>query len=153
MALILPIFSRPDLLHDTAALMVDTWPHYYGAEGPGDAMADLRRRARYKGLPFGIVTVDSSGAVAGTATLDTRSHGSHMDEGPWLNGLAVRSANRRRGYGDAMVHWLENCARQKGAPGLFVTTATALSLFQRRGWAVLRRINDGHTVLRCDLTV
>lgn len=142
-----PLREAPGALGPLADLLRLTWPGWYGPDGPGDALADLRARLRRAGLPLGLVAL-RDGAPVGTVALDATSHGARAGEAPWLVGLVVASDARGRGVGSALVAAAEARARADGAQALHATTGPALGLLRRRGWVALRVLADGETVLR-----
>ena len=129
----------------------DTWPDWYGPDGPGDAARDVAARCRSRGLPLGLVALGPGDEVLGTAALGARSHGARGAEAPWLIGLAVAPEQRRRGIGSALVEAVETRARQAGHAALFAATSSAAGLLGRRGWEELRSHPDGTIILRIDL--
>jgi len=63
------------------------------------------------------------------------------DVAPWLAGLFVVPAHRRRGAGAVLVGAIEDQARQRGACRLYLYTTDAAGFYTRLGWAVLDRTN------------
>ena len=126
---------------ETATLMQSVWPDYYGPDGPGDAMADLRERSRTDGLPFGMVATLADGAVAGTVALSPISFGANPSEKPWLTGLCVRSDRRGHGIASRLVEALENHAAEQ-FDQLYTTTREASGLLRRLGWQDLRDVSE-----------
>lgn len=57
---------------ESIPLLVDLyeteWAPYYGADGPGDALSDLRLRCNRDQIPAGILAVEN-GEILGTAAL------------------------------------------------------------------------------------
>lgn len=129
--------ARPDLRAAVASLMTDAWPGWYGPGGKGDAAADLAA-ARADAPPIRFVAL-LEGDPVGTAGLLPRSIASHPHLGPWLGGLAVAPAQRRRGLGDALVAAVEARADALGVATLYGATETAGGLLTRRGWRATER--------------
>ena len=133
--------DRPGLIPDLVVLYQAVWPAWYGPDGPGDALSDLTERNRDAGFPMGLVALLGDQPV-GVAGLAAQSFGSMAGEGPWLIGLAVDPAFRRRGCGAALVARAE--AEMRGqASWLYGTTDAAAGLLTRRGWVDLRRAGEG----------
>ncbi len=139
---IMPLAARPDVIGPLATLLEATWPDWYGASGQGDADKDLTARSG-PGLPKGWVALHGDVAI-GTVALTRTSFGAGPEEAPWLGGLCVAPEWRGRGIGGDLVAEVE-----RSVPGpLYTTTREAAPIFQRRGWAVLRDVEDGWQVLR-----
>lgn len=139
---IVPVYRRPDLIGATCVLMGDTWPHYYGPDGIGDANADLVLRNRATGLPYGIIAISDQDDVCATAALQGPSYGSIDGETLWLGGLCVRADLRKRGIATAMVTALQIHARGQGHAYIHATTQSATGMLTRLGWVGLRRFHD-----------
>jgi GNAT superfamily N-acetyltransferase len=138
--------GRADVHDQTAALMRVVWPEYYGPDGPGDAVGDLRARSRPSGLPYGVVAVDAKGDVVGTGALAQTSFGKIAGEELWLVGLCVAPQKRGLGIASGIVAHLERQARRDGCGAIHATTRDATGLFKRRGWRVLRQVSDAQGV-------
>lgn len=134
----------PEAWEAMAGLMRAVWPDWYGPDGQGDALADLRARAG-GGLPHGWIAFAGAEPV-GTVALATTSFGALSGEGPWLIGLATAPDWRGRGIGGALIRHV-----MSAAPGpLYTTTREAAPLFARLGWKDLRGSQDGWRVMVCD---
>lgn len=140
--IVVPLYQRPDLIPAAAALMVRTWPDHYGPDGHGDADADLQRRCRADGLPYGFLAVQAD-AVVGLAALDTASCGSRADETPWLVGLCVDRSCQGQGIASRIVQAATAAAKVQGHATAFATTQNAVGLLVRSGWQDLRGYQDG----------
>lgn len=133
-------------LHQVAALLEATWPHHYGPDGPGFALADVAARHAGPNLPWGVVALRGD-RVVGTAALADTSFGAEPDEGPWLVGLAVTPDMRNRGIGTALVEACRAEAARRGDTAIYATTRSATGLMHRNGWQDLRVVG-GWQVLR-----
>lgn len=132
-------------------LMTDAWPEWYGPEGRGSAACDIARRTRNSGLPFGIVAL-AGGRPVGTVALDRTSFGEEPGEGPWMTGLVVSTDYRRRGIASALVANAEAAARAMGHPAIHTATIEASGLIARRGWSIVRQLENGYDILRLTFT-
>ncbi len=119
------------LLNDLARAYEREWPQWYGVRG--DATADLRDRARASGLPLGLIALEE-GAAVGAAALVARGTLSHPQLSPWVAGLWVEPACRRRGIGGMLIEAACAQARGQGYAGAYTSTVTAARLFTRQGW-------------------
>ena len=56
-----------------------------------------------------------------------------------LRSLSVDEQQRGKGYGDALVRFLENIALQKDIQTIYLLTTTAEAFFSRKGYVVIQR--------------
>jgi predicted N-acetyltransferase YhbS len=119
------------LLNDLARALEGEWPHWCGARG--DAMADLSERARPHGLPLGLVALDDNAPV-GTVALAAQGTVSHPQFSPWVIGLWVERAHRRRGIGGKLLDAACAQARAAGDGSVYTSTVNSTGLFERLGW-------------------
>jgi len=117
-------------------LFENEWPEYYGAEGPGDAAADLDGFCRDNGLPLGVVAL-IDGAAVGVAALKAASIDAYPQFAPWAAAACVAPAWRGRGIGAQLIVALEAQAMRLGHRAIYTGTATAGSLMRRLGWEYL----------------
>ena len=61
------------------------------------------------------------------------------DVSPWLAGLFVVPEHRRSGAGAVLVRAIEDEARQRGVPRVYLYTTGAAGFYSRLGWAILDR--------------
>lgn len=134
---IVPLADATETIPGLARLFVEEWEPYYGADGPGNALADLQQCCNHDDLPIAFVALDDSGMVIGTAALKEESVGSELGVGPWLAALVVPVAHRNRGVGTALVVAIENKARSLGIEAIFTSTDAAENIIRRRGWTAL----------------
>lgn len=106
------------------------WELYYGADGPGDARADLLSRCNRDEIPIGLVVVED-GEILGTAAVDIDAATGLV---PSVVGLLVTPSQRRRGIATALLKRAESLARKLGYSRLFVSTAILGDLLLRMGW-------------------
>jgi N-acetylglutamate synthase-like GNAT family acetyltransferase len=119
---------------------IDEWAPWYGAEGKGDAHADLVLCNSRVKLPICLIALSSSGELLGTAALKNESIGSELGMGPWLAALLVGKQHRRSGVGTALVKAIEKQAERLGLERIYCTTDTASNLLERCGWRTLKGI-------------
>lgn len=81
------------------------------------------------------------GEPAGTCLLAPREIDPVHEVSPWLAGLFVAPAYRRRGVGAVLVRAIESEARQRGHTRLYLYTDTAEAYYQRLGWRTIDRAN------------
>lgn len=147
--------DRPGLVPALAEVLVRAWPEWYGAGGAADALAEARLRSGRDGPPLALLALDGE-AVVGTVALGARSIASHAHLTPWLVGLWVDPAWRRRGLGGRLVAAARAEAARLGLPRLHAATASAEGLFLRDGWRRIDTVRlDDHpgediAVLSCE---
>ncbi len=113
--------DHPEALTTLKKLFESEWEPYYGAEGPGDAEADIKNSANRTELPLAVVAI-VGGNICGTAALKMESVTTYPDYFPWLAGLLVDPAYRRQGIGEQLIAKIENLAKQLGYKEIFVGT-------------------------------
>ena len=119
------------------------WEPYYGADGPGDARADLESRCNRDAIPVGLVAIESD-EVLGTVALDLDVS---TNLTPSVVGLVVGQPFRRRGVATALLRAVEDLARRLGYRRIYVSTGALGALLTRLGWEVrgdVRFLNDEH---------
>ncbi|MDQ6624468.1 MAG: GNAT family N-acetyltransferase, partial [Verrucomicrobiota bacterium] len=86
-----------------------------------DVVATFESRARIDGLPLALVAIEN-GVVAGTGALKESDLPLRSDLTPWLGGMLVDPAQRRRGIGTALIARLIEEARRLGLDRLYLWT-------------------------------
>ena len=132
---LLPLRERPESIPRLCILLAQTWPAWYGPEGPGTVRDDLAAYADGEALPFGLVAFLNN-QVCGFAALKTEGIDGYDHLGPWLGSACVRANLRRQGIGTQLIDALERQARRLGYPRLYAGTHAA-SLLQHNGWQLL----------------
>ena len=129
------LVEADDAITPLSALMEREWSGWYNPHG-ASARADLSERCQRDRLPLGIVAY-AEGALAGTCALTASSGGLVTERSPWLGGLLVDPAFRRRGVGRALLQRALAEARRLGYGRLFALTAHADALFVQAGWRLV----------------
>ena len=113
-----------------AAWYEHEWAPYYGANGPGDAAADLASRCNRDRLPAGLVAMDDD-KIVGTAALD-RDAASGL--APAVVGLLVVPQYRRKGFAGALLDAAGKLANELGYDELLMSTSILGGFLRRKGW-------------------
>ena len=125
-----------------ATLMEAEWPGWYRSGG-ASARDDLVARQNRDRLPLGIVALAGEQAI-GACALTVNSGGLITERTPWIGGLLVAPAFRRRGAASALLERGRREAWRLGHDALFALTATAHPLFRQQGWALIETVEiDG----------
>ena len=106
------------------------WEPYYGAQGPGDARADLASRGNRDRLPIALVAIDND-ELRGTASLDRDPNTGLV---PSIVGLLVAKKHRRQGIASALLEAAERLVAELGYDEVFMSTSLLGELLQRKGW-------------------
>lgn len=122
-------------LSELVDLMEAEWPEWYNPRG-ASARADLSERMERHRLPLGIVGL-ADGRMAGTCAVTAGSGGLVTERSPWVGGLLVDPALRRRGVGRALLARARLEARRLGHARLHALTAEARELFEQDGWRLV----------------
>jgi len=130
--------DRPDAMPSLVRLMETEWPGWYGP-GRHSAAEDLTARLERNRLPLGLAAF-IDGEPVGTAALTETSGGIARPPLPWLGGLLVAPAYRRRGVAAALLQCAIKEAARLGHDGLLALTAHADALFLASGWALAENI-------------
>jgi predicted N-acetyltransferase YhbS len=106
----------------------------------GDEIASLERLVADQRHQAAIVA-ERDGSAAGTCLLVPSEIEPVHDVSPWLVGLFVSPAHRRRGVGSALVRAMENEARTRGHEILYLYTTDAVGFYERVGWTAQDRVD------------
>ena len=125
------VSDRPDLAPLVAAWRVAAWFQHPG----GCTVEEMTRLilAPPAGPEETFVLFDGN-EPAGTAALIRSDLEARPDLTPWLAGLWVQPAFRRRGHATALVRRVEAFAATASVPALWLYTSTAEALYARLGW-------------------
>ena len=127
---IVAVSDRPELAPIVAGWLVAE----FGTPG-GRSVEELTARivAPPNGPEASFVLFDQDKPV-GTASLSHDDLASRRDLTPWLAGVFVEPAFRRRGHASALVRHVEAFASAASVSTLWLYTWTAESLYARLGW-------------------
>lgn len=127
---IVALSARPDLAPLVAGWLKDAFDH-----PPGGTVEDGTARLLLPpdGPEETFILFHASQPV-GTASLSHDDLDVRPDLTPWLAGVYVEPAFRKRGFATALVQRVEACALSAGVPTLWLYTTTAEPLYRRLGW-------------------
>jgi GNAT superfamily N-acetyltransferase len=118
---IVAVSDRPKLAPMVATWLLDEFRH---PGSPTHEVLTARILAPRVGAEETFVLFDLDVPVA-TASLARKDLDSRPDLIPWLAGVVVQPAYRRRGYATALVRHVEARARSASVPNLWLNTWTA----------------------------
>ena len=128
---IVTISERPDLAPIVAKWRVEAFFDYPGGYTV-EEMTALILEPRIG--PEETFILFDDGQPAGTAALIRSDLETRPDLTPWLAGLFVDPAFRRRGHATRLIRKVEALARASSVPVLWLYTSTAEALYARLGW-------------------
>ena len=113
------------------------WSLYYGADGPGNAHADLASRCNKDAIPVGVVAKENNRPL-GVAALDLDPATGLI---PSVVGLLVADEFRRRGVASRLLKSATLLAEGLGYNHVYTSTTVLGDHLLRNGW---RRTGDAH---------
>ncbi len=133
-----PLAEHPDLVSQVGELRWREWGHDEAT--PEHWTRITARENESHRLPMTIVAIDELGKAAGAVALgesdDALTEGERSGRSPWLLGMVVRSDCRGLGLGRRLSDALEDLARSRSYPVVWVATGPDAADFYRRcGWA------------------
>ncbi len=126
--------DRPELVEPVGRMRWREWGRAPEPEDPEFWVDVTRREAGRDGLPFTLVAVDAAAEAVGAVGLGEFDHEDLRDHSPWVMGMVVDPAWRRRRIGQALLSELEARAAQLGYRQLWVATESAADFYQHCGW-------------------
>lgn len=108
----------------------DEWEPYYGVDGPGDALADLKSRCNEHRLPIGIVALEDD-KVRGVAALDLDVA---TKLAPSVVGLLVAPEYRGQGVASLLLESAKSLAEGLGCSRVYISTTKLGDHLLKRGW-------------------
>ena len=130
--------DRPEYISNLALPIFEHWRFALPEDTLNTRVGKLRAHLSRSELPIAWVA-HSEGQVLGTAALRTHDLEGREDLTPWLGGVFVLPAFRRRGVGSALCAEVEAHARRTGIQRLYLFTLDHQQMYSRLGWQVLER--------------
>ncbi len=121
--------------------MYDHWRSLLKALGKsrGDFALSMQDRCRIGSLPLALVAFEDD-HVLGTIALKPQDLDIRPNLAPWLGGLFVLPAYRRRGVASLLIDRMVAEARKLSLHCLYLWTPSAENLYFRHRWKLLERV-------------
>jgi N-acetylglutamate synthase-like GNAT family acetyltransferase len=138
--------------HPEALRVLAEWQHAeWGYLRPGDTvekrMVRLQGYANRDRIPLTVVALEEDN-VLGSASLIAHDMDTRMELTPWLAGVFVGDAYRRRGIGAELVRRIMAEAGALEVPLLYLYTVHSERFYAALGWTLLERTAyRGHDVV------
>jgi N-acetylglutamate synthase-like GNAT family acetyltransferase len=143
-----------ELVPQLAAWFHAEWAYLYPERTLAQVEAGIRGRAEKDRLPLALVALEDH-TLRGTVCLKIHDMDTRTELSPWLAGLFVDPAQRRRGLGTALVRAMEDQALSMGIHHLYLYTPVSEQFYRARGWRMLEH-TDYHgypvTIMQKTLT-
>jgi len=107
------LIEHPEYIPQLAQWLFEQWGHILDEKTPETRIEKLKAHMNRDELPIAWVA-HANLQLFGTAALRPYDHEGHDDLAPWLGGVIVGSAFRRRGIGAALCSTVEDVARSRG---------------------------------------
>ena len=130
----------PEVLSQLEKWFLQEWAPYYGPDGPGDAVDDLRSSCNRRALPITLVALKGDELCA-TGALKAESVETHKHLGPWVAALLVTPKYRRQGIRGKLVEALEHLAKELGFKQLYYGADVTDRYLEGNGWEPLERVS------------
>jgi GNAT superfamily N-acetyltransferase len=131
----------PPLVKAVALMRWREWGDEIGREHPGWWIEATRRAAGQGALPVSWVAVDEGGSLLGAVGLGQFDIDERRDRSPWVLGMIVHPAHRRRGVGRMLLSELEVFAASDGHPRVWAATGDpGREFYTRCGWTFVERL-------------
>src|SRR5258707_13045230 len=115
--------------------MFEQWDSILREKTPEVRIKKLKTHMNRDKLPIALVA-HANGQLFGTAALRVHDLEGREDLTPWLGGVFVDSAFRRRGIGAALCATVEDAARSRGIRTLYLFTLDKQAGNSRLVWTV-----------------
>jgi GNAT superfamily N-acetyltransferase len=129
---IIPLAQRPEYIATLAALHLPQWQASHPGWGLQDWENEFRRHLG--DFPCTLMALDEQGELLGSASLVADDMNGTAPYSPWLANVLVLPAARGRGVGSALISAIEEKAKLRGLPALYLFTEDQQALYRRRGW-------------------
>jgi len=130
--------DHKDVISTLAQWSYEEWSYLHPERTLSDVEQLVLQGSNKEHIPISLVAIDK-GEVIGMIALKTSDFKARPDLSPWLAGLYVDKARRRKGVGTKLVHEIEKLAAQLGASKLYLVTDDAENFYSKLNWSVQER--------------
>jgi N-acetylglutamate synthase-like GNAT family acetyltransferase len=130
--------DRPDALPTLARWKHKEWGHLRPGDTVEKRQARLADTSNRDGIPLTVVAHEGED-VLGSASLIAHDMETRMELTPWLAGVYVGEAFRRRGIGAELVRRIMSEAGKLKVPLLYLYTVHSERFYAALGWTFLER--------------
>jgi len=130
------LIEHPEYIPQLAQWLFEQWGSTLGEKTPEARTKGLQAHMNRDKLPIAWVA-HANGQLLGTAALRVDELEGREDLTPWLGGVLVGSHFRRQGIGAALCAAVEDEARSRAIPTLYLFTLDKQAWYSRLGWSIL----------------
>ncbi len=127
------LHDQPQFVDKLAPLLLEQWRHILKGETIEYFHTKLKAHLNLTTLPIAWVA-HSDDELLGTASLRVHDLDGREDLTPWLGGVFVTPACRRKGIGVALCHAVESKALALGYRTLHLFTFDKQHWYSKQGW-------------------
>src|SRR5438128_4437178 len=129
------LIEHPEYISQLAQWLFEQWGSILGEETLEARMKKLHTHMNRDKLPIAWVA-HANGQLLGTAALRVHDLEGREDLTPWLGGVFVGSDFLRQGIGAALCAAVEDEARSRAIPTLYLFTLEKQPWCSRSGWTI-----------------
>ena len=130
--------EHPEALPTLAQWQHAEWGYLRAGDTVEKRAARLKSSANGNRIPLTVVALEGN-EVLGSASLIDHDMETRMELTPWLAGVYVGEAYRRRGIGGELVRRIVTEARRLEVPLLYLYTVHSERFYAALGWSLMER--------------
>ena len=127
--------DHPQFLPKLAQWQHDEWGHLRPGDSVERRLARLQTYSQRGGIPLTVVAHEN-GELLGSASLVRKDMETRPELTPWLAGVFVAPAHRRRGVGAELVRRVMVEAAAQKVPILYLYTVQSETFYANLGWCL-----------------
>lgn len=130
--------DRRDVIPTLAQWFYQEWAYLHPDRTLEDVERLIGERTNTTKIPVALVAFEG-GELLGTVCLKVHDMDTRLDLTPWLAGLYVAAAWRRKGIGTVLVSAIEKKAHELQVEKLYLYTPESEGFYSRLGWHLNKR--------------